>query len=545
MPSNPPASACEVIDSWKEIAAYLKRDVRTVMRWEHTRGLPVRRLPGGPKSAVYATKPELDAWRESAGNTFCEERAQPEHSSSSSPAPSIAVLPFVNLSSEKQNEYFSDGLTDEIITALSRIEGLRVIARTSSFGFRGKEQDVREIGALLDVGTLLEGSVQRADGRVRISAQLVSCSDGHHIWAERYDRDLTNVFATQEEIAACIATALKVKVQPQASRKRTPNGDAYFAWLKGRHYQFNRRTLQDVIKARECFSQAIEYDPDFGAAHLAVAQGLLEAAVWGMAAPREVAAAVRTGVEKALQWDDRLGEAHAALGTYRALFDFDWPGAESAFEQALAREPGSPAVLRAPVACLLAPTSRLEAAEEESARALELDPLCPDAHFLLALMLFFRRQYDRAEASIRASLELGSDNPVVQWVAGMIAVVQGRFDEAISTCENAVRMLGSAPILSAGLGMVYGWSGRSAEARNVLRQIEQAAAAAYVSPIYRAWIYMGLGEIDNVFYWLDRAIECRDPHILHLPVKPVYDALRTDPRFSALPRKMQLPYSSS
>ena len=536
MPTNSPAPPHEIIDSWKEIAAYLKRDVRTVMRWEHTRDLPVRRLPGGPKSAVYALKLELDSWRDAGSNRLVEHGDPSE----GPVRPSIAVLPFTNLSSDQQNKYFSDGLADEIITALSRIEGLRVTARTSSFAFRGKEQDVREIGAVLGVAMLLEGSVQRADGRVRISAQLVSCSDGQHIWAERYDRDLSNVFATQEEIAACIATALRLKVNPELRRKRTPNVDAYFAWLKGRHYQFNRRTLQDVITARECFSQAITYDPDFGAAHVAVAQSLLEAAAWGMVAPRDVAAAVRTGVEKALQWDDHLGEAHAALGTYRALFDFDWPGAECAFARALATEPGSPAILRTYVACLLSPTSRLEAAEEAASHALELDPLCPNAHFLMALVLFFQHQYERAEASIRASLELGSDNPFVQWIAGMIAALQGRFDVAVATSEAAVRMLGRAPMLSAGLGMVYGWSGRSAEARNALHQIERAAAAAYVSPIYRAWIYMGLGEIDNVFYWLDRAIECRDPHILHLPVKPVYDSLRPDPRFTALLRKMKL-----
>ena len=247
------------------------------------------------------------------------------------------------------------------------------------------------------------------------------------------------------------------------------------------------------------------------------------------------------GAEKALAWDDRLGEAYAALATYRALFDFDWAGAESAFAQALAAEPGSPALLRTHVACLLAPTSRLEAAEEEAARALESDPLCPDAHFLMALVLFFRHQYDRAQASIRASLELESANPFVQWLDGVIAVLQGRFDEAISTCEGAVRVFGRAPMLSAALGAVYGWSGRAAQARQMLQEVEQAALVAYVSPIYRAWVYMGLGEVDNAFHWLDRAVECRDPHILHLPVKPIYDTLRPDPRFTTLLRKMRLP----
>ncbi|MGD0581271.1 MAG: tetratricopeptide repeat protein, partial [Bryobacteraceae bacterium] len=520
MPSRSSVPSTDVADSWKEIAAYLKRDVRTVMRWEHTCGLPVHRLPGGPKSAVYAMKSELELWRRSREIHEEEKRSQPavQFSSSAAAGASIAVLPFVNLSAEKENEYFSDGLADEIITALAHVEGLRVTARTSSFAFRGEERDVREIGAKLGVATLLEGSVQREGGRVRVSAQLVSSSEGHHIWADHYDRELTDLFAVQDEIAACIAAALELKVKPQAPRGKRPNAEAYQSWLRGRYYQFNRRTLQDVTTAGECFSRAIALDPDFGAAHLAIGQHLLDMAVLGLVPPQQVAAEVRLEVEKALQWDDGLGEAHAALGIHRALFDFDWPGAESAFRRALACDPGSPAILRAHVASVLAPTMRLEEAEKEVLFALELDPLSPDAHFLRALMLFFRRQYDQAEASIRTTLELGSTNPFAQWVGGIIAALQGRFEAAITQCEGAVRLFGRIPMLSAGLGMVYGWAGRTAEARRMLELIEEAGAATYVSPIYRAWVYMGLGEVDNAFQWMDRAIQVRDPHILHLPV---------------------------
>ncbi len=513
------------------------------MRWERTRGLPVHRLPGGPKSAVYAMKPELDVWRDS-GEIHRVTLAGRASAASGSPvpvAPSIAVLPFVNLTAAKENEYFGDGLADEIITALSRIKDVRVTARTSSFAFRGKERDVREIGAQLGVTALLEGSVQREGGRVRVSAQLVSSSEGHHIWADRYDRELTDLFAVQEEIAASIAAALKLKFTPRAPGKRIPNVEAYQSWLRGRYHQFNRRSMQDVRTAGECFTQAIALDPDFGAAHLSMGQHLLELAAFGLVPPQQVSAAARAGIERALRWDDGMGEAHAALGICRALYEFDWPGAESAFRRALACNPRSPAILRAHSTSLLAPTMRLEEAEAEAGQVMELDPLSPDAHFLMALILFFRRQYDRAEAGVRATLELGSANPFVQWVGGVIAALQGRLEEGITKCEGAARLFGQIPMLSAGLGMLYGWARRTAEARGTLAQIEKAGVGAYVPLIYRAWVHLGLGDVDHALDGLERAIESRDPHILHLPVKPIYDGLRPDPRFASLLRRMRLP----
>lgn len=201
------APSPDLLDSWKEIAVYLKRDVRTAMRWEQSRALPVHRLPGGPKSAVFALRSEVDVWRKGPESP----QAGPAD------AQSIAVLPFVNLSRDRNNEYFGDGLADEIINALTRIPGLRVTARTSSFAFRGKSQDIREIGAKLGVSALLEGSVQRACHRFRVSAQLVDAANGYHLWSEHYDREDTEVFDLQDEIAASIAAVLRIKVGLQAS----------------------------------------------------------------------------------------------------------------------------------------------------------------------------------------------------------------------------------------------------------------------------------------------------------------------------------------
>jgi adenylate cyclase len=253
-----------------------------------------------------------------------------------------------------------------------------------------------------------------------------------------------------------------------------------------------------MTEAGRCFSEAVSLDPGFGAAHSEVGQQLLYSAVLGLVSPREAGARGRLEVERALELDESLGEAHATL-------------------------------------------VRLEQAELEASEALELDPLCPESHFVMALVLFFRREYERAENSIRTTLELGGANPFVQWLRGVMAALQGRFEEAIANCEGAVRLYGRAPMLSACLGMIYGFAGKAGEARAVLTEIEQAPAAMYASPIYRAWVYLGLGEIEQSLEWLDRAIDFRDPNILHLPVKPVYDRLRGDCRFARLLRKMRLP----
>lgn len=544
IPSEGPS---ESLDSWKAIANYLNREVRTVMRWERSRGLPVHRLPGGEKPGVYALRSELDAWRKSSRIHAVDGEERHSVPAVAAAPPSLAVLPFANLSAEKENEYFGDGLADEIITALTRETALRVTARTSSFAFRGKEQDVRTIGERLSVGALLEGSVQRAGGRVRVTAQLVSTADGFHLWSERYDRDLTDIFAIQEDIAGAIAAALKVKLATPAAaaRKRTGNLEAYNLWLKGRHHQYSRHSLEDFTKAGECFTRACALDPDYAAAHLGLAEHFRDLAVLGVLPPGQVAAQGRAEVEKALELDDSLGEAHATLGTFRAVFQYDWAGAGRAFATALKLDPGSPLVHSSYAVYLLAPTMRLEQAETELNRTLELDPLSPASHFLLAMVLFFRRAYDRAEAVIRNATDLRANFPTAVWLRGMIAAMQGRFEEAIEHCESAARLFGGAPMPSAMLGLLYGWAGRVEKARRVLEQLQQAARTTYISPACHAWVHLGLGDIDQAFQWLDRAIDEHDPHVIHLPVKPIYDSLREDARFTALLEKMSSPLPHS
>jgi TolB-like protein len=275
------------------------------MRWERARALPVRRLAGGAKAAIYALKSELDAsLTRPAGESPSFQGTAP-----GSPA-SIAVLPFASLSAEKETEYFADGLADEILNLLTRIPNLRVTARTSSFRVRGRSADVRTLGASLGVTTLLEGSVQRAAGRVRVSAQLVETRTGYHLWSERFDREMSDSFAIQEEIARAVTEALRLTIAPHAfpPDRRPSNPQAYNAWLKGRSYQYGRRSLETLQKARECFEQAIALDPAFARAHLGLAEHFRDMSFLGLTRPAEAAAKGKHAAARAVEVDASLGE---------------------------------------------------------------------------------------------------------------------------------------------------------------------------------------------------------------------------------------------
>jgi TolB-like protein/Flp pilus assembly protein TadD len=539
-PRSPaPPTAGDLLDSWKEIARYLNRDVRTIQRWERTKGLPVHRLPGGDKPAVYALRHEVDAWRlrerdihpiPAAGASRVPERAE---------VPSVAVLPFANLSDDKANEYFSDGLADEILTALTRLEGVRVTARTSSFALRDARLDVREIGARLGVKAVLEGSVQRAGGRLRISAQLVDAGTGFHLWGEHFDRQAEDVFAVQDEISQAIAGALQARLVPRTRARPTQNLEAYNEWLKGRYFQ-QYEDAGSYRKARSCFECAIALDPSFPHPYLGLA-GLFRAETHlGSLRPRDAAAREIPAIARALELDDSIGEAHALSGAYRAWMDFDWKGAEAHFARALALTPAAVEVHVLRALNVLVPTGRLDEAEAELTRAIGLDPLSPLLYCDYGQVLIWARHFTRAEAVIEAAAQLRPEYPLGQWYRGVALVFQGRLEEGLPWMQQAHRKLGPSPGMMGSIGMVLARLGRAHEARSILAELQQAQAARYVTPIASAWIHLGLGEIDAAFEWLGRAVEERDPHILALPSKPVYDPLRSDPRFTDLLRKMRL-----
>ncbi len=454
--------------------------------------------------------------------------------------PSVAVLPFASLSADQESAYFSDGLADEIITALTRVEGLRVVARTSSFAFRDAREDVRAIGAKLAVSTVLEGSVQRFGGRVRVSAQLVSTETGFHLWSEHYDRELTDIFAIQDEISRAIARAFEIHLAPSESVRPTANLEAYNAWLMARHYQ-HYEDLHVLPNARTCLDRAIALDPSFPQPYLGLADLLLASAGFGIMRPRAAAREGRAAIKRALELDDSIGEAYALSGAFRAVMDFDWEGAAADFARALALAPASERVHRLRARYYLVPTLRLEEAVQELERALESDPLSPVAHVDLVRVLHWARQFDRAQARNEAALELWPHSPVVRWIWGATLYFQGRIEEAVEQWQDVTRRGAATPSAISPIGMALGQLGRKVEARAWLAKLETVARDGYVPSLDRAKIYAGLGETDTALEWVRRAIEQHEPEILELPSKAIWDGLRDDPRFAELLRTMNLP----
>jgi serine/threonine-protein kinase len=528
----------QVIDSWKEISRYLNRDVRTLQRWERTRGLPVRRMPGGAKPGVYAVRSELDAWRRTRGIHLAS--AEDAGAAPATP-PSVAVLPFLNLGCDQEDQYFADGLADEVITALSGLPGLRVTARTSSFAFRDKQRDVREVGRRLNARAVLEGSVRRSGSRVRVTAQLVETSEGYHLWSERFDRELTDVFAIQDDITRAIVHALRVRLTHAVPRVGPPtaNPEAYHLWLKGRYHTV-RQTPNEILRSRELFEQAIALDPGFARAHIGLAESWWEGAVLGLDRPREAVAIGRHSVLKALEIDGSLGEAHAMLGLYLGVHDFDWEAAERAFRRGLELSPASPEVRNRYALYHLAATMRLDEALATLERALEYDPLSPIVHASLGHDLILQRDFRRAAQELELAVELDPCYWMAHiWLAGAYGF-QGMLDTSAAICQKVLEAIGPNALLMGVAACIRAVMGDRQRAEQVRLQLIEWGRTSYLSPLAIAWIHLGLGEPEPCLDWLERAVEEREPFIVEFPSKPLYDTLRPHPRFQALLARMRL-----
>jgi len=529
-----PDAADEIVDSWKEISRYLNRDVRTLQRWERTRGLPVHRMPGGAKPGVYAVKSELDGWRRG--------RLRGASEADASPAPrSVAVLPFLNLTSDREDQYFADGLADEIITALSRLPSLQVTARTSSFALRGQEKDIREVGRRLNAGAVIEGAVQRSGNRVRISIQLIDTSHGYHLWSERFHREFTDVFALQDEITRAIVGALCGRLTHAAAplRRPTQNSEAYRLWAKGRYHTL-RQSPGEILRSRSLFEQAIALDPCFARAHVGLAECLWEAALYGFVPPRHAVSAGRQSVLGALELDDTLADAHAMLGVYLGLHDFDWKAAEHSFRRALELSPGSPDVRHRYARYLLAPNLRLDEACAELESALDLDPLSAVLHAALGHCLMLKRDFSRAIDELTVATECDPAYAIGRLFLAGALFFQGRLDIADEILERLLKEIGANPIFIGAAAISRALTGDAPGARVLLDQLLDSSRTCYVPPITVAWAYMGLGDTEAALDWLDTAVLERDPPICELAPNPFYDSLRQHPRFESLLRRMHI-----
>jgi len=516
------------LDSWKGIAAYLGRDVRTLQRWALTRGLPVHRLPGGGvKPRVFALESELDAWMR-AGTRRPPDRPV-----------SIAVLPFANLAGDAGGQRFGDGLAEDLIDALVRVPHLRVTARTSSFAFSRRGQDVREIGARLGAAWLVEGSVRRDGPRVRVSAQLVDAKSGFHAWSRSYDRQVTDAFAIQDEIARSIALALELELAQEAPARR-PTGDiaAYDLWLKGRTTS-QEYSLQAFADGRRCYEEAIERDPQFARPHFGLAELLFHAIELGLTTTREDVERARGAMARALELDDRSADAHALSGVFRGLFDYDWPGAEAEFRRALELSPGSANILMQHAWLHLVPRRLISQALDEAEQAAALDPFSPLVLGRFGLVLLAARQYPRAVEECGAAVRLAPGLWWLRWFYGAALIMQGRVAQGLKEAEKVYARI-RRPMVIGAMALVCGLSPRTRpRARELLRELEEAVGTAYVPPLAFAYAYIGAGD-DRCFEWLGKAIDARDPAVTHLPSMPMYDGIRADPRFEALLARMNL-----
>lgn len=518
------------LDSWKEVAAYLGREVRTVQRWALARGLPIHRLPGGDRPRVFSTKSEIDVW--------LQDRA-------GEPAPegvSVAVLRFLNLAGGKEDQDFADGLADDLIDALVRIPGLRVIARTSSFAFTGKENDVRRVGAELGVAWLLEGSIRRDGQRVRVAAQLVSSRDGVHAWSQIYDRQLTDLFSIQDDIARAIARELRLKLAPEPlAAQATADPQAYDLFVKGRSIS-QQYTPNAVAAAQHYFEEAVARDPEFSRPYFGLADLLFHAAQFGIATPPDAIRRTREAIRRSLELDERCGEAHALQGTLQGMLDYDWPGAEKSFERALQLSPGSAKILDQHAWYHLTPRLQVARAVSEAEQAVSLDPLSPWAHGHLSLVLAAARQHARAVEEGRVGVQLAPGLWWLRWFYGGVLVFQGRIGPGLRECQKVYNEM-REPLVIGAMASMLGLCRRSRQAKDLLADLQRLALTTDVPPMAFALAYLGAGD-DRVFEWLDKSIEARDPQATQLPSMPLYDGIRGDPRFQALLRRMNLDTAS-
>ena len=456
--------------------------------------------------------------------------------------PSLAVLPFANLSADRENEYFSDGLAEEIINALTQLPGLKVTARTSSFAFRGKEVDIREIAARLNVEHILEGSVRRAGTRIRVTAQLVSAADGYHLWSERYDRDMTDVFAIQEDMARAITDRLRVRLAGDRPlvKRHTEDLAAYDLCLKAR-YHFIKLTQEGREVGRRYCEQAIALDPTYARAHVVLAESLLLNAYWGFTDPREALPRAKAAALEAIRLDETIAEAHGVLGAVLGVGEFDWQGAERELVRGLELNPSSAVVRFYYAMWFLRVVGRVGQALTEMHRALELDPLDVYYNALFGYLLHANRQFDPALAQLQRTIEMHPTSWFPYWALSIPCALHGRFDEAIAAAEKANELSGRNALAMGMLGRAYALAGRTAEARQLLEELMARRRATYVPACSIAFIHRGLGDLEDWVEWIAKGIEERDQNsIVALKTEPSYDAMRPHPAYQALLRKMNL-----
>jgi serine/threonine protein kinase/Flp pilus assembly protein TadD len=457
--------------------------------------------------------------------------------------PSIAVLPFANMSADPEQEYFCDGITEEILNALAKIDCLKVASRTSAFRFKGKGEDIAEVGRQLRVKTVLEGSVRKAGNRIRITAQLIDVANGYHLWSERYDRDISDVFAVQDEISQAITAALRIKLAAVLcdvpARRPTESIDAYNLYLKGMYFN-NKRSADGLRRGLECFEQAVAADPEYAPAYAGIGEsyGLLLSV--GALPPAEAFPKAKAAMLKALDLDDTLANAHSGLGSLLAMYERDWVGAEESFQRALVLNSGDSRVHLSYAVNYLAPRGRLDDALAAVRRALEVDPLSVATGTWLGVVLYYQGRYAEAVAQLRSMIEFDPTFAGAHWRLALAYERLSRFDEAIVEYEKARSLDPDGMFIIAFMGALHARLGNRDQALQHLAELEQFSRSRYVPAMAFGLIYLALGEMDRALECCAKGYEERSPWLNMLAVDPHFAESRRDPRIGEFMRKIGL-----
>ncbi len=456
---------------------------------------------------------------------------------------SLAVLPLVNLSRDPEQEYFADGMTDELITDLAKIGALRVISRTSVMRYKGTKKSLPEIAGELNVDAVVEGTVLRSGNRVRITAQLIRAATEKHLWAESYEGDLSDILPLQGKVAGAIASEIRIRLTPQQqaslARARPVDPEAYQLYLKGR-YHWNKRTLEGLRKAMEYFQQAVDKDPAYALAYAGLADTYVPLTNWGWLSPREAMPKARAAALKALEIDDRLAEAHVSLGMVGLVYDWDWPTAGKHFERSLALNPASPAAHLWYSNYLMA-LGRSDEALAEAKRAVDLDPVSPDLNHHIAWLLNMVRRSDEAIEQERKTLEMDPGFPPAHSVLAGAYLAKGMYREALAEAEKLSALSPGSPAALLSMASVHAGSGERSQALRELNELRALSKRRYVPSDYFAIVYLRLGDKDQAFTWLEKAYEERTGLLPWLKVSRTWDPLRSGPRFADLVRRMGFP----
>jgi TolB-like protein/Tfp pilus assembly protein PilF len=457
------------------------------------------------------------------------------------PAKSIAVLPFDNLSRDPDNAYFAEGVQDEILTRLAKVADLKVISRTSTQHFRSAPENLPQIAKQLGVTNILEGSVQKAADQVRVNVQLINALTDAHLWADIYDRKLTDIFSVESDIAKTIADTLQAKLtgseKTEISKKPTENSAAYELYLKGRFF-WNKRTGNDLKTAAEYFQQAIDADPSYANAYAGLAQSYLLIPLFGAGMPKDFFPKAAAAARRAIELDETSAEGHAALANLYCMDDFNPPASEKEFQRAIALDPNYATAHHWFGNSLLVTMGRFDEAIKEAKRAVELDPLSLIINADLGSTLIVSRRYDEAIAQLRRTIALDTNFAYAYWNLGEALYLKGDLTGAIAEYEKAVS-LDSDPEIQALLARTYAETGKKDQALEILRKLNDTAQRQFVRGYLFALVYIGLGDKTSAIQYLERCYQEHENIDLNwIRVDPLLDPLRGDPRFTALVDKI-------